>query len=166
MHLVQASWSKRLKTSVIVFLILCNSFLYYSMFTLILRHFGFVNYTVNFFPDYLVDRSTQYSWNFFLFKACNANVSIEQTSTLFSILSVLYIVSIIHIFEIRTQALNLSTFIFLLGYRVVITLMVLFSLVMKYNKIEVFHFFKTYNNSNLELDLLAISILILKPNIY
>ena len=166
MHLVQASWSKRLKTSVIVFLILYNSFLYYSMFTLILRHFSFVNYTVNFFPDYLVNRSTQYSWNFFLFKACNANVSMEQTSTLSSILSVLYVVSIIHIFEIRTQALNLSTFIFLLGYRVVITLMVLFSLVMKYNKIEVFYFFKTYNNSNLELDLLAISILILKPNIY
>ena len=90
----------------------------------------------------------------------------EQTSTLSSILSVLYVVSIIHIFEIRTQALNLSTFIFLLGYRVVITLMVLFSLVMKYNKIEVFYFFKTYNNSNLELDLLAISTLILKPNIY
>ena len=166
MHLVQASWSKRLKTSVIVFLILYNSFLYYSMFTLILRHFSFVNYTVNFFPDYLVNRSTQYSWNFLLFKACNANVSMEQTSTLSSILSVLYVVSIIHIFEIRTQALNLSTFIFLLGYRVVITLMVLFSLVMKYNKIEVFYFFKTYNNSNLELDLLAISILILKPNIY
>ena len=166
MHLVQASWSKRLKTSVIVFLILYNSFLYYSMFTLILRHFSFVNYTVNFFPDYLVNRSTQYSWNFLLFKACNANVSMEQTSTLSSILSVLYVVSIIHIFEIRTQALNLSTFIFLLGYRVVITLMVLFSLVMKYNKIEVFYFFKTYNNSNLELDLLAISTLILKPNIY
>ena len=166
MHLVQASWSKRLKTSVIVFLILYNSFLYYSMFTLILRHFSFVNYTVNFFPDYLVNRSTQYFWNFFLFKVCNANVSMEQTSTLSSILSVLYVVSIIHIFEIRTQALNLSTFIFLLGYRVVITLMVLFSLVMKYNKIEVFYFFKTYNNSNLELDLLAISTLILKPNIY
>ena len=90
----------------------------------------------------------------------------EQTSTLFPILLVLYIVSIIHILEIRAQALSLSTSILLFGYRVVISLMVLFSLVMKYNKIEIFHFSKTYNNSNLELDLLAVSILNLKPNTY
>ena len=136
------------------------------MLTSILRHFGFANCTVNFFSGYLIDRLTQCSWNFFLPEAYNANVSVEQTSTLFPILLVLYIVSIIHILEIRAQALSLSTSILLFGYRVVISLMVLFSLVMKYNKIEIFHFSKTYNNSNLELDLLAVSILNLKPNTY
>ena len=51
-YLVQA---KRLKTSIVVFDIMqLFLFLNYSMLTLILRHFGFPDYTVDFFSDYLV----------------------------------------------------------------------------------------------------------------
>ena len=86
----------------------------------------------------------------------------KQDSALFSILSVLYIAPLICIFEIRAQALNLSTSIFLFVddsllisqkktcnitlpeldncYRVVTDLMVLFSLVIKYDKSEIFIF--------------------------
>ena len=86
----------------------------------------------------------------------------KQGSALSSILSVLYIAPLICIFEIRAQALNLSTFIFLFVddgllisqgttcnitlpeldscYRVVTDLMVLFSLVIKYDKSEIFIF--------------------------
>jgi len=58
-HLVRAGWAKRLKTSVVVFDI--TQFfpsLNHSMLTLILRHFGFPDYVVDFFSDYLVGRLT------------------------------------------------------------------------------------------------------------
>ena len=108
-----------------------------------------------------------------------------QGSALSPILSAFYIVPLIYIFELRAQALNLSTSIlsfiddsFLISqgktynttlpelyssYRVVIDLMVCFGLVMEYDKSEIFHFSKIYNNLNLELDLSAISTPTLKP---
>jgi len=79
------------------------------MLTSILSHFGFANCIVDFFSDYLVGRSTQYSWNSFLFGACNTDVGMGQGSALSPILSALYITSLIHIFEHRAQALNLNT---------------------------------------------------------
>jgi len=49
-HLVQASWAKSLKTSIIAFDIAqFFSSLNYSIFTSILSHFGFANCTVDFF---------------------------------------------------------------------------------------------------------------------
>jgi len=83
------------------------------MLTSILRHFGLVDYIVNFFSGYLVDRSTQYFWNSFLSNAYDRNVGVGQDSVLSPILSVLYIAPLICIFEIRAQALNLSAFILL-----------------------------------------------------
>ena len=44
--------------------------------------------------------------------------------------------------------------------------MVSFGLVMEHDKSEIFYFSRTYNNSNPELDLLAIGASILKPKIY
>jgi len=44
--------------------------------------------------------------------------------------------------------------------------MVIFSLVMKHDKSEIFHFSRAYNVSNLELDLLAIGAPTLKPKTY
>jgi len=86
----------------------------------------------------------------------------KQGFALFSILLILYIILLICIFEIRAQALNLSTSIFLFVddgllisqkktcniilpkfdncYRVVTDLIVLFSLVIKYDKLEIFIF--------------------------
>ena len=80
-HLVQAGWAKGLKTSVVAFDIAqFFSSLNHNILTLILRHFGFLDYVMDFFSDYLVGRSTQYSWNSFLSDACDANVSVGQGS--------------------------------------------------------------------------------------
>ena len=79
------------------------------MLTSILSHFGFANCIVDFFSDYLVSRSTQYSWNSFLSGACDTDVGMGQGSALSPILSALYIAPLICIFEHRAQALNLST---------------------------------------------------------
>jgi len=76
---------------------------------LIFKHFGFSEYIIDFFSDYLVGRSTQYSWNLSFSGTYNANVGIEQDSALSLILLVLYIVPFIYIFELRAQALNLNT---------------------------------------------------------
>jgi len=59
--------------------------------TLILRHFGFLDCTIDFFSDYLVGWLTQYSWNLFLSDACNANVGIRQGSTLSLVLHLLFV---------------------------------------------------------------------------
>ena len=77
-HFVWAGWAKNLKTSIIA-LDITQFFpsLNHSMLTSILSHFGFANCIVDFFSNYLVGRSTQYSWNLFLFGACDTDVGIE-----------------------------------------------------------------------------------------
>jgi len=158
------------------------------MLTVILWHFGFVDYLVDFFSDYLVGRSTQYAWNFFFSHACDADVGVGQGSALSPILSVLYIASLLHLFECQAQALNLDTSTLsyvddgLLvsqgrtynktlpeltsSYSIVSDLMVSFDLVIEHDKSEIFHFSRAHNNSNPKLDLLAISAPILKPKTY
>ena len=158
------------------------------MLTSILSHFSFANCIVDFFSNYLVGRSTQYSWNSFLSGACNADVGMRQGSTLSPILSALYIALLIHIFEHRAQALNLNTCILSFvddgllisqrktynktlpelysSYRVVTNLMVTFGLVMEHDKSEIFHFSRAHNDSNPELDLSAIGAPTLKPKTY
>jgi len=111
-----------------------------------------------------------------------------QDSMLSSILSTLYIVPIIHIFELRAQVFNLNIYILSFSddsllisqektyntilpdlhssYRVVIELIVLFGLVIEHDKLEIFYYSRAYNNSNQELDLSVISIPILKLKIY
>ena len=92
---------------------------------------------------------------------------------------------LIRIFELRAQALNLSTCISLFVdngllisqgktynktlpelYRVVIDLMVMFGLVMEHDKSEIFYFSRAHNDSNPELDLSAIGAPTLKPKTY
>ena len=146
------------------------------------------NCIVDFFSDYLVGRSTQYSWNSFLSGACDADVGVGQGSALSPILSALYIAPLIRIFEHRAQALHLDTCILSFvddgllisqgktynktlpelysSYRVVTDLMVTFGLVMEHDKSEIFHFSRAYNDSNPELDLSAIGAPTLKPKTY
>ena len=81
----------------------------HSMLTAILQHSGFADCLVDFFSDYLVGRSTQYTWNSFLSHACDADVGMGQGSALSPILSALYIAPLLHLFEHRAQALNLDT---------------------------------------------------------
>ena len=78
MHLVWAGWAKELKTSVVVFdIVQFFPSLNHSMLTLILRHFSFPDYVVDFFSDYLVGKSTQYSWNSFLSGTYDVDVGVR-----------------------------------------------------------------------------------------
>ena len=52
------------------------------------------------------------------------------------------------------------------SYSIVSDLMTSFGLVMEHDKSEIFHFSRVHNNSNPELDLLAIGAPILKPKTY
>jgi len=52
------------------------------------------------------------------------------------------------------------------SYSIVSDLMAFFGLVIEYDKSEIFHFSRAHNNSNPELDLLAIGTPILKPKTY
>ena len=85
--LAQPARTKGLKTSIIA-LDIAQFFpsLNHSMLTSILSHFGFANCIVDFFSDYLVGRSTQYSWNSFISGACDADVDVGQGSALSPIL--------------------------------------------------------------------------------
>ena len=74
------------------------------MLTLVLRHFGFPDCIVD-FSNYFMGGLTQYFWNLFLFSTYNTDIDIRQDSILSPTLSVLYIASLIHIFELRAQAL-------------------------------------------------------------
>ena len=67
---------------------------------------------MDFFSDYLVGRLTQYFWNSFLSGTYDADVGIEQCFVLSSIFLALYIISLIHIFELSAQSLNSNTSIF------------------------------------------------------
>jgi len=141
-----------------------------------------------FFSNYLVGRSTQCSWNSFFSGACDADVGVEQGSALSPIPSILYITSLICIFEYKAQALSLDTSILSFvddgllisqgktynktlpelysSYRVVTDLIVTCGLVMEYDKSEIFHFSRVHNNSNPELDLSVIGAPTLKPKTY
>jgi len=158
------------------------------MLTAILRHSGFADCLVDFFSDYLVGRSTQYTWNSFFSHACDADIGVGQGSALSPILSVLYIALLLHLFEHRAQVLNLDTSTLsyvdngLLvsqgrmydktlpeltsSYSIVSDLMASFGLVIEHDKSEIFHFSRVYTNSNPELDLSAIGASILKPKTY
>ena len=158
------------------------------MLTSILRHFGFANCIVDFFSDYLVGKSTLYSWDSFLSGACDTDVDVGQGFALSPIFSTLYIAPLICIFEHRAQALYLNTSILSFfdnsllisqgetynitlpelcnSYRVVTDLMVTFGLVMEHNKSKIFHFSRAHNNSNPELDLFAIGAPTLKHKTY
>ena len=99
-HLVYSGWAKSLKTSVVAFDI-AQFFpsLNHSMLTMILQHSGFADCLASFFSDYLVSRSTQYSWNSFLSNACDTDVGVGLGLALSSILSVLYIAPLLHLFK-------------------------------------------------------------------
>ena len=178
-YLVHSGWAKGLKTSIVAFDIAqFFSSLNHSMLTAVLQHSSFADCLADFFSDYLVGRSTQYSQNSFLSDVCDADVGVGQGSALSSILSALYIALLLYLFEQWVQALNLDTSILsyvddgLLAsqektynktlpelscsYSVIADLMGFFGLVMEYDKSEIFHFSRTHNDTNPELDLSAI----------
>jgi len=82
-------------------------FLNHQLLPMILNKASFDSKISQFFSSYLINRQTQYVWNYFISPFFKANVGIGQKSTLSLILSVFYIASIFHIFEKRTKNLSI-----------------------------------------------------------
>jgi len=120
----------------------------------------------------------QYIWNNFVLSFFKASISLEQSSALFPILSVIYITLIFYIFEKRAKSLLLSIPISTLsfvddgllisqeksyeklnanlfcGYNIISSLFNQFSLVIEHNKSEIFYFSRsTKSTHSLLLDL-------------
>ena len=109
-YLIYTRWIKSLHTSILVFNI-AQFFpsLNYQLFLIILDK---ARFNPIIFFNYLINRKTQYIWNNFVSSFFRADIGINQGSALFPILSTLYITSIFHIFEKRTQNLLSSIFCF------------------------------------------------------
>jgi len=64
-----------------------------------------------FFSNYLINKKTQYVYNNFISSYFKADIGVSQELALFSILSVLYIAPIFHIFKKRTQNILSNIFV-------------------------------------------------------
>ena len=106
--LIYLDWIKNLQTSTLVFDIAQFFPLFnYQLLSLILDKAGFNSKISSFFSDYLISKKTQYLGNNFVFSLFNVNIGIGQNSTLFPILSALYILLIFHIFKKRSKKFNI-----------------------------------------------------------
>ena len=82
-------------------------FLNHQLLPMILNKASFDSKISQFFSSYLINRQTQYVWNYFISPFFKANVGVGQKSTLSLILSVFYIATIFHIIEKRTKNLSI-----------------------------------------------------------
>jgi len=136
-----------------------------------------------FFSSYLIDRQIQYIWNNFVFPFFRADVGVGQRLALSPILSTFYITLIFYIFKKRTSSLLSPVLIFTLffvdnglfiksyeksntnlfyNYSIIFSIFKQFGLTVKYNKLEIFHFFmvtKNFDLPSLNLGLLGGSLL-------
>ena len=140
-----------------------------------------------FFSTYLINRQTQYVWNYFTSTSFKADVRIEQGSTLSPILSALYITSLFYIFKKRTKNLSISIPVSLLyfvdsglfisqeksyeksntilyySYTIISFFFSQFGLIIKHNKSQVFYFSRSTKKINPSpLDLRSVGSSILK----
>jgi len=107
-YIICTRWVKNCATSTLSFNI-AQFFLSlnYQLLPLILNKTGFDPRVSHFFGNYLVGRKTRYCWNNFSFPFLDINVGVKQDSTLFPILSALYLSSIFHIFKKRVKILEI-----------------------------------------------------------
>ena len=80
----------------------------HHLLSLILKKVGFDSYIVQFFSNYLVNRSIHYVWNNFSSHFVDVNVGVGQDSALSPILLALYLDSFLHILEKHLKNLNLQ----------------------------------------------------------
>jgi len=170
-NLICLEWIKGLQTSILAFdIIQFFPSLNHQLLSLIMDKAGFNSRISLFFSNYSINRKTQYMWNNFVFPFFNPNVGIRQESALSPILSTFYITLIFHIFEKRLKNLfhnssisflsfvNDSLFIFqeksfeksnvflFCSYNIISPLFYQFRLMVKHEKSEVFHFFRSTKN--------------------
>ena len=153
---------------------------------MILGKVGFDSRIFLFFSSYLIDRQTQYIWNNFVSSFFRVDVDVGQRLVFFSILFILYITPIFHIFKKRNSSLLSPIFISTLffvddglfisqeknykksntnlfyNYSIISSLFKQFCLTVEHNKLEIFYFsmiMKNFNLPSLNLRLLGGSFL-------
>jgi len=156
----------------------------YCLLSLILRKAGFDPKVKCFFSNYLVGRKTWYLWNNFSSLLFNIDIGVEQGSTLSFILFALYLAPVLYILEKCLKTLKIPIFIlsfvddglliaqskllailndFLFcSYRVISSCLEKFKLILKYGKMEVFHFSRSndiFDSSSFNLSILGGSLL-------
>ena len=116
-----------------------------------------------FFKNYLVERKTKYFQNSFISSSSNINVNIGHESVLSPIFSALYLSSIFLLLENYLKILKFSISIisfvndglfifqskFIVCYNIILFLLSKYSLVVKYEKTDVFYFSRSYRVFNL-----------------
>ena len=116
-----------------------------------------------FFKNYLVERKTKYFQNSFISSSSNINVNIGHESVLSPIFSALYLSSIFLLLENYLKILKFSISIisfvndslfifqskFIVYYNIILFLLSKYSLVVKYEKTDVFYFSRSYRVFNL-----------------
>ena len=182
MHFIHLGWVKQTMTSTLVFDI-AQFFpsLNHWLFSLILKKTGFDLKVVHLFSNYLVGSKTWYFWNSFSSSFFNGSILSPI------LLSALYLAPVPYILEKHLKILKipvsilsfvddglliaqsksltiLNNFLFC-SYRVTASLLKKFSLILKHDKIEMFHFSRStgmFNPSSLNLSDLRSSILCFK----
>ena len=142
----------------------------YQLFLLVLNKAGFNLKIFSFFSNYLIGKKTQYLQNNFVFSLFNINIDVRQGSTLFSILSALYILIIFHIFKKRSKNLKISVSLLCFvgdrllisqeksfektnallfcSYNIILSLLNQLELMIEDKKSKVFHFSRSYRIFN------------------
>jgi len=186
-HIIQSGWSKGRSTSTLVFDI--SQFfpsLNHRLLVHILEKAGLCPKVMNFFVNYLVQRSTKYLWNDLSSPFFEVNVGVGQGSALSPILSTLYLSLPLYIIEKRFKNLNLPIFILsfvddglfivqnksfsisnshlFCSYNILSKLLDSFGLIIEHSKTEIFHFSRSHGHFNLPpLNLSPLGGLILHP---
>ena len=187
-YFIHMSCIKNISTSMLAFDIMqFFPLLNHQLLPWILNKEGFDPKVSSFFQNYLVSKRTKYLWNYFSSPFFNVDIGVGQESAFSSILSTLYLASILHIFEKRMKNLKIpisilsfvddGLFIFqnkslvilnaniFCSYNIILFLFGKIGLTMKYRKTEVFYFYRsqrTFTPSLLNLTSLGGHILYLK----
>jgi len=148
------------------------SLLNHRLLPLILLKAGFNSKISFFFQDYLVGKKTSYYWNNFFSSSFHIDIGVGQELALSPVLSTLYLSLLFYIFEKWLKNLNIPVSILsfidnglfitqnksiaysnsnlFYSYKIMTSILKKFSLVIEYEKTEVFHFFRSYGMLNFQ----------------
>ena len=186
-HIIHSGWTKGRTTSTLAFDI--SQFfpsLNHRLLVLILEKVGLDPKVMNFFVNYLIQRSTKYLWNELSSSSFKVNVGVGQGSALSPILSTLYLSLLIYIIEkrfknlnlpisilsfvddglfiVQNKSFNISNLHLFCSYNILSNLLDSFGLIIEHSKTEIFHFNRSHGPFKPPpLDLSTLGGLILRP---